>query len=973
MTIDGTPQEPKKMNDPKRDQLKSALASLVAERQFAAERILSEIEFAEGLCDLHKPQAARWRKLIDQACETVRKPIGSGNFDAFADAIARAERILAPIGEVAKQYTIHCAGHGHIDMNWMWSWPETVAVTNDTFTTVLKLMDEFPDFCYTQSQASVYQIARQYHPELFEQIKQRVAEGRWEVAAVHWVEGDKNIAAGESLARHLLYTRRFFREHMGLSAADIQLDWEPDTFGHAATIPSIVSRGGVTRYYMCRGGAFEKPPVFWWKGPDGRRILVNIETVWYNNHIGPHNAATMLAFCKKTGLKDSLNVYGVGDHGGGPTRKDILYAREMNAWPIYPNFKLNTTRDYYATLEKGGSKLPVFEGELNFEFTGCYTSQALIKQANRYGEAQLIDAEIAGSLAWTALGRDYPEADLREAWINVLFGHFHDILPGSGVAATRHYQRGLYQKAAATASMVKTNSLRAIARHVDTSFAAGETAPVPPSLESIAMGAGVGRGTYDGGLSVAGHIAAGPRPFVVFNPTGSDRDQVITVSIWDAGGEDMRDKVFRVRTPDGKTIPAQRVGHGHYWAHEHVDLALPVRVGPLGYAALAVEEGSAELPKPPVKAHHRTVVNRPDVIGDWAIENEYLLVEFDPVTGGIVKLIDKASKTDLADRDNPLGLLEYVLERPGPMSSWVIHPPQKRICPIELLAFQPVHRGPYVASFEAKAKVNDSTITLTWSLKAGQPWLEAAISAFWLERGGPDIGTPALRFVMPLALDKAKASYEIPFGSIERSLNAGEEVPALRWADVVGSPAGKSGKTAAGCALLNDCKHGHSLDGSTLRLTLIRSSYEPDPLPEIAEHQMRLAVMPHGGKLAASDLVRIGAAFNHPLLPVGADAHDGRFPAATDGVKLQPDNVVLSSIKKADGDDALVVRLFETDGKPAQARIAFDPKLFGKPVKAVQVDFLETADDDSSARVVQGAINVKLAPHAIATLKITFK
>jgi len=195
----------------RRETLQRSIANLGAVNSAPVERFLAELEFAEGLADLLGKRAAGWSKLMDQAFEIVAQAVEPGTIDGLEKAVHRAESVLAPIGKVAKTYTIHCAGHGHIDMNWMWSWPETVAVTNDTFMTVLKLMDEFPDFCYTQSQASVYEIVRQYNPQLFEQIKCRVQEGRWEVAASHWVEGDKNIASGEALARHLLYTRQFMK------------------------------------------------------------------------------------------------------------------------------------------------------------------------------------------------------------------------------------------------------------------------------------------------------------------------------------------------------------------------------------------------------------------------------------------------------------------------------------------------------------------------------------------------------------------------------------------------------------------------------------------------------------------------------------------------------------------------------------------------------------------------------------------
>ncbi|MGB2821115.1 MAG: hypothetical protein WBF17_09050, partial [Phycisphaerae bacterium] len=456
------------MDQIERERLRGALSRLVAERNKLAERFLAEMEFAEGLLRLHPGRRRRWQRPLAEAWRRVADVVAAGRLDWLAKAVSDAEGILAPVGKLAKTYTVHCVGHAHIDMNWMWSWPETVAVTNDTFLTVLKLMEEFPDFCFTQSQASVYAIAKEYLPEVFERIRRRVAEGRWEIAAVHWVEGDKNLASGESLARHMLYTRRFMAESFGLAPEDLPLDWEPDTFGHAATIPTIVSRGGVRQYYLCRGGKFAKPPVFRWKGPDGSEVLVNVETTWYNDHLGPHNAPAMLAFCQKTGLRDWMCVYGVGDHGGGPTRRDIHRAHEMDSWPIYPSFRLATTRKYYGIIESRAAELPELEGELNFEFTGCYTSQSRIKRANRLAEHLMELAESAAVLAWRVAGRPYPAEQLRDGWIDTIFGHFHDILPGSGVRETREYQMGQFQRVAALTTAIGTDSLRSLAAAVDT-------------------------------------------------------------------------------------------------------------------------------------------------------------------------------------------------------------------------------------------------------------------------------------------------------------------------------------------------------------------------------------------------------------------------------------------------------------------------------------------------------------------------
>jgi alpha-mannosidase len=965
----------------RRERLQRMASSEAARSNSYIERFLSELEFAEGLANLvGKKAATGWPKLLDQAYEKVAKVVLSGSQDAIEQAVRDAEGILAPVGKVAKTYMIHCAGHGHIDMNWMWSWPETVGVTNDTFLTVLKLMDEFDDFCYTQSQASVYALTREYNPELFARIQRRVKEGRWEVAASHWVEGDKNIGSGEALARHLLYTRQFMKEHMGLAAEDVEVDWSPDTFGHALTIPSIDARGGVKYYYMCRGGNWEKPPVFWYKSPDGSRILVNLETTWYNDHVGPHNAMAMLKFCGKTGLRDWLNVYGVGDHGGGPTRRDILRCHEMDGWPIYPTFRLTTTRNYYKILEENGEKWPVIDRELNFEFTGCYTTQTQIKRNNRLGENYMIEAEIAASLATRALGRDYPAQVLRDRWTDVLFSHFHDILPGSGVAETRQYNQGSFQKIAAAAAMIKTNSLRAIAAEADTSFAGplGQAAAVA-GRSSLAIGGGAGRGTYWGGLSEAGHVVEGPRPFVVFNPTAWDRTGVVQASLWDADtgaeGTDLKHKNFVVRTADGKVLPAQKVNTGDYWGHRYVEVVFPAQVNALGYNTYVVEEGQVTGFEPPVKASENPPRHEPAGPGLPPLENEFLLVEFDKLTGGVSRLLDKKSGRNLVDAANPLGVLEYVLERPWGMSAWVIAPLQECLYPVQAYSLRNTQQGPFQATVEAKLKVKDSHVTVTYSLKAGQPWLEVAVQAHWVEIGTKEKGAPGLRMRFPLALADAKGLYEIPFGSIERDLNQGEEVPALRWVDITGQTAGGragAGANAAGCAVANDSKYGYSLDGSTLRATLIRSSYDPDPIPEVGDHTIRFAVMPHAARPATADLVRFGAAFNHPLQVVATDVHKGDLKAGEQGVEVTPGNVVLTSLKKAESGEGFVLRFQETAGKAATVQVSPSAALLGRVLGAVEVDLLERPVAKGSAVKAAGGFRVKIPAFGIASVLVTF-
>ncbi|MCL2701800.1 MAG: glycosyl hydrolase-related protein [Phycisphaerae bacterium] len=992
----------------RRDQLKQNLSAMTAARDHVAERFLAEMEFVEDLIAFESDapkqnrrpaagfSAKKWNELAEQAWQLVEKAVAGGSARSIEKAVTEAETLLEPIARLAKTFTVHCVGHAHIDMNWMWSWPETVNTTNDTFLTMLKLMDEYPDFCFTQSQASVYEIVERHNPPMLDAIRARVKEGRWEVVASHWVEGEKNIVSGESLARHLLYTRKYMKELFGLEAADIPVEWTPDTFGHAITVPACEARGGVRRIYMCRGGqGWAKPPVFWYQSPDGSRVLVNYETTWYNDRIGPHNAKAMLQFCTKTGLRDWMNVYGVGDHGGGPTRRDIERCHDMNTWPVYPNFKLATSGPFFDLLEQHGDKWPVIDRELNFEFPGCYTTQTVIKRNNRFGETYGVEAEWAGVLGMIAGGVAYPEAPLEQVWRTVCFNHFHDILPGSGVHATQTYNDGQFQEIAATTSLIKMNALRAVAARVDTFCGVAATLPpVQPEQVSVAMGAGPGHRTMVGGISAAGHVADGPRPYVVFNPTAHKRTEVVTATVWDPQtglyGDDLNAKNYIIRTADGREIPAQKLNQGDwYWSNKFIDLAFPIEVGSLGYAACVAVDAGTKFTQPwgawgyerfaadkPVEGGVKMLtqttgggaLGQPLPVGGYGMENEHLLVELDAMTGGICRLVDKASGKDLANPADPMGVLEFAHERHGGMTAWIIYDAYKKSSP-DIPTLTRKHAGPWVCSIEAKTKVASSEVAVTYTLKAGQPWVEIAVQTRWVEIGSPAVGTPKLSMKFPLALTGAKATYEIPFGAIQRDQHAGEEVPALRWADVNGKQPGG----AAGCALLNDSKHGHSLTGDTLRLTLIRSAYDPDPIPEVGDHSIHMALAPHGAGLSTADRTRMAAAFTQPLQVIITDVHKGTLPAKLTALECSADNVLVSSVKKAQGADAIIVRLYETEGKPASAKLSLSPELFGAVVEAAEVDFLERPTDTNTAKATKEGFTVKLSPHAIVSVKVVLK
>jgi alpha-mannosidase len=277
--------------------------------------------------------------------------------------------------------------------------------------------------------------------------------------------------------------------------------------------------------------------------------------------------------------------------------------------------------------------------------------------------------------------------------------------------------------------------------------------------------------------------------------------------------------------------------------------------------------------------------------------------------------------------------------------------------------------GPFKASIEVKLRIHDSNVTLTYELAADDPQLHLGVDAEWFERGIPQTGVPALRMAFPLALAGAQGCYEIPFGAISRDLNAGQEVPALQWVQVTGEVAGAG---PAGCLLVNDSKYGFSLDGSTLRMTLIRSSYDPDNLPEIRTHEIHAGLRPLPGALPVAEAVRLGRNFNHALRMVGTDVHAGPLPAAAALISASPETAILSSVKKAEEGDALILTFFDPTGAATTVAARFDAAMLGRPISATEVDLMERPLARSTAAVAGDTVTAELPGRGIVSVKVAF-
>lgn len=1000
------------------------LRSLESERregESLLRRLSTQLEFARELKEaLSAKETMGWDELIREAESKVEAFDPSGEPGHLLDQhVEAAEKVLGPIAKAAKTFTVHCVGHGHIDMNWMWSWPETVATTHDTFAAMLNFMREYPQFTFSQSQASVYAAMQKYHPELFEEIRQRVKEGRWEVTAAQWVEGDKNMAHGEALARHLLYTRAYFQEHFDLEPEDVPVDWEPDTFGHANTIPSIMARGGVKYYYCCRpGGGFdhartqplavnwdkqERPMLFWWEGPEGSRLLVNRESTWYNSYVnvGANVALPAVAFFKETGLRDWLNVYGVGNHGGGPTRAEIEWYLEADTFPCYPNIVFSRARVWFEKVEalilsdasdrsdkSDNTVLPVLKGELNYEFTGCYTSQSAIKRANRLGEVFCMQADaldvVVDTLAHSndlTLSKNR-RSQIRDAWLNVLFNQFHDILPGSGVAATREHALGLFQETGAITGAIKWDAFSRLASTVDTAALLPENRTYESNKpyksysgnENSPYTAGAGIGAGETGLSASIGASGRFRPWIVYNPCPWPRTDYVIVDLYDC---DLEPDSIVARDEEGVNHPVMFLEKGNDWGHDKLTVLFYARDVPgLGYKTYMLCEGVADAQGPGVSAHEGERFETPD-----------LELGFDRYSSGLKRLIDRRNKSEIAEDPFTTGEWLVVTERPRGMTAWrlggEVNSGLRVNVPLLCDAFRvqgiryndgtgaPLNTSlAFRVVSQLRVPGTESTVKLTAIVHSAAPRIDWCADIDWREIGTLEKGIPGLVIGCKVLLGEIdmEPTFETPFGSVNRDSLTQSDVPSINYVHMPGHH--KDGSYSC-LTLLQDCKYGFEMYGSdNCWMRVLRSSFDPDHAPEVRKSKLRYAVYVHDKPATPSELTRLGQEFNQPLIPFPATLQEGKEPLSRSFAESETPGVVLTCLKRPLVGTGLLVRLVEYDGKDTQVSVSLDLALVKGLKKAQTVDLLERPCP-GTATLTGNRLSVHVPAHGIVSVVLS--
>jgi alpha-mannosidase len=761
--------------------------------------------------------------------------------------IRKAELLLRypPLGSLA------LTGHAHIDLAWLWPLAETRHKALRTFSTVLSLMDQYPEYTFNQSTAQLYRFVEEDAPELFTRIKARVAEGRWDVVGGMWVEPDGNLPSGESWSRQLLHGQRYFLQHFGRQA---QVCWLPDTFGYAANLPQLLNLAGIQSFFTTKLNWNETNrfpyDLYHWEGLDGSRVLAHSfynphPASGYNGDIAALDVLqTWANFRGKRFHDQSLLSFGYGDGGGGPTFEMLERFARLKEFPGLPKLTMRRVEDFYAGAAASvDERLPTWVGEQYLELhRGTYTSQARVKAFNRRLEHTLVEAEAASTLAWKLLQRPYPRAIFETLWQTLLRNQFHDILPGSSVKAVYDVA---HQELGEALSQARTERDQALQTLSD---------------------------------AVASSEAGGTERVIVWNLSPDDkplRAVLATAQNW------------TLSSPAGEAVHTESVGDTLQFASE-------LRVPSLGYVTLHAALNTAV-------PGGKQLLSPGD---DLTLENELLRVVVSE-DGTLASLFDKRLKREmLAGRGNQIWLYTDLARE---WDAWEVDASYAQEGTELLTSARPERQpGTMTQAIRVQRQSGESRIVQTYRLTPGSARLDIVSEVEWHGRHG------FLRSLNPISIRSPHATFETAFGSVMRTTHTNTswdaaqfEVPGHRWADLSDG--------ACGVSLLNDSKYGYSAKGQVLGLSLLRSPVYPDPTADEGLHCFTYALYPHAGDWRRGTLAEAHD-LNAPLLAVRSAGTGGPL-ATQDQFLSLPAGVRLSALKLAEDSDVVVLRVYEPYGQ----------------------------------------------------------
>lgn len=817
-----------------------------------------------------------------------------------------------------------CIGHTHIDVAWWWTVAQSREKAARSFATVLELMDEYPEYRFMSSQPVLYTFVKERYPELYEEIKRRAAEGRWEPEGGMWLEADCNLTSGESLVRQFLYGKRFFQEEFGV---DSRVLWLPDVFGYSGALPQIMKKCGID-YFMTTKlswNQFNKVPddTLLWEGIDGTKVLTHLISTLgvgqsvdrffttYNGILHPDAImGGWQRYQNKEMNHDILVAFGYGDGGGGPTREMLETGRRMEKGIRgIPKVRQESSLTYFTELSKrvkDSRRLHTWTGEFYFEYhRGTYTSMARNKRSNRKSELLLMDLELLAVLA-EKRGAAYPAEDLERLWKMVLLNQFHDILPGSSIKEVYEVTKREYEQVAEEGGRLLKERKEAVA------------------------GAGDG--------------------VTVFNTLGFTRRSLTVLpdgvtSLTDKGEALPSQEIGGLRYSLTGEIPSK--GYSVYGAVREAD------GGTADEAAGGVVENSAaesggDTPFSVLKTADGFVITTPFAKVDMAAD------------GSFTSLLDLSENRQVWKAGEAGNRLRIYEDKPIYYDNWDIDVfyTEKYWDLDEPASIAVTSVGPLCLQITVNRSFMHSRMTQDIRFYAHSPRIDFNTWVDWKEH------QYLLKAGFPVDVHTDEAAFDIQFGNVVRKTHTNTSWDRARfescghkWMDV--------SESGYGVSLLNDCKYGHSVREGCIELTLIKSGIEPNPDTDNEKHVFTYSLYSHQGTWREADTQKEAADLNQPLSAV-----NGGIPGESYGFAgVKGDSVVLETVKRSEDGDGIILRLYESRNKRVNAKVS----LSCAPVTVTECNLLEEPVDEAGGLMIdQDGFSFVIKPYEIKTYKVVF-